>query len=89
MTSALRYGEFTTRSSRFVVMTDLSLNDIQVDKRINPSVVLINIKVSKTHQFRQDHTIRLGDRHLRSESPHARAAIFLNVVVPRTTLCAP
>ena len=56
----LRCGEFTTRSSCFDVRTDLSLNDIQVDKRINPTVVLINIKVSKTDQFRQGHTIRLG-----------------------------
>ena len=56
----LRCGEFTTNSSHFDVNTNLSLNDIQVDKHISPMVVLINIKASKTNQFRHGHVLHIG-----------------------------
>ena len=56
----LRCGEFTTQSAQFDPNINLSLTDIQVDKRINPAVVLINIKASKTDQFRKGHILRIG-----------------------------
>ena len=56
----LRCGEFTTKSSHFDINTSLSLADLQVDKHLNPSVMLLNIKASKTDQFRCGHTLRIG-----------------------------
>lgn len=37
----LRCGEFTTKTSHFDINTSLSLADLQVDKHLNPSVMLI------------------------------------------------
>ena len=34
--------------------------DLQVDKHLNPSVMLINIKASKADQFRRGHLLRIG-----------------------------
>ena len=56
----LRCGEFTTNSKEFDANTNLTVNDIQIDKHICPTVVLINIKASKTDQFRRGHVLRIG-----------------------------
>ena len=56
----LRCGEFTTSSGSFAPSTDLSLDDVQVDRTINPTVLLLRIKASKTDQFRKGHTVRIG-----------------------------
>ncbi len=36
------------------------MDDIQIDKHVNPKVIFLRIKCSKTDPFRQGHTIRLG-----------------------------
>lgn len=56
----LRCGEFTTTSPAFDPKIHLSVDDIQVDRSVNPTVVLLRIKASKTDQFRQGHTLRIG-----------------------------
>ena len=56
----LRSGEFTTKGKKFYSEIDLSLKDVQVDRRIDPWVLLVTIKCSKTDPFRKGHTIRLG-----------------------------
>ena len=59
----LRCGEFTTTSSSYDPNTHLSLADVKVNITINPTVVLLRIKSSKTDQFRKGHTIRMGATH--------------------------
>ena len=59
----LRCGEFTTTSSSYDRNTHLSLADVKVNITINPTVVLLRIKSSKTDQFRKGHTIRMGATH--------------------------
>ena len=56
----LRSGEFTTPTSKFDSRVHLALQDIQIDRHINPTVIFLRIKCSKTDPFRQGHTIRLG-----------------------------
>lgn len=55
----LRSGEFTT-SDKYDAKIHLSLADVSVDQRINPKVLLLRIKASKTDQFRVGHTVRIG-----------------------------
>ena len=38
----------------------LSVDDVQIDKHVNPKVIFLRIKCSKTDPFRQGRTIRLG-----------------------------
>ena len=54
----LRSGEFATGSS-YDPKIHLSLADISVDRTINPQVLLLHIKASKTDQFRKGHTLRI------------------------------
>ncbi len=56
----LRCDEFTTNSKEFDTNTNLTVNDIQIDKHICPTVVLINIEASKTDQFRRGHVLCIG-----------------------------
>ncbi len=56
----LRSGEFTTPNSTFDARAHLSVDDVQIDKHVNPKVIFLRIKCSKTDPFRQGHTIRLG-----------------------------
>ena len=56
----LRSGEFTTPHSRFDSRIHLALADVQIDKHINPKVIFLHIKCSKTDPFRQGYTIRPG-----------------------------
>jgi hypothetical protein len=51
--------KFMTNSSHFHVNTNLSSNNIKVNKRISPTVVLINMKALKTDQFRHGHVLRI------------------------------
>ena len=44
----LRCGEFTTSSSQFDINTNLAVHDLQIDRQDNPTLVLLNIKASKT-----------------------------------------
>ena len=59
----LRCGEFTTTSPSYDPNPHLSLADVKVNITINPTVVLLRIKSSKTDQFRKGHTIRMGATH--------------------------
>ena len=54
----LRSGEFAMGSS-YDPKIHLSLADISVDRTINPQVLLLHIKASKTDQFRKGHTLRI------------------------------
>ena len=56
----LRSGEFTTSTSTYDATTHLSLADVKVDGIINPTVLYLRIKSSKTDQFRQGQTLRIG-----------------------------
>ena len=56
----LRSGEFTTPSSKFDSRIHLALSDVKIDKHINPKVIFLHIKCSKTDPFRQGSTICLG-----------------------------
>lgn len=56
----LRSGEFTTTNSNFDSRVHLAVDDVSVDKHVNPKVVHLRIKCSKTDPFRQGHTICLG-----------------------------
>ena len=56
----LRSGEFTTPTSKFDSRIHLSVADIHFDKRLDPKIIFLRIKCSKTDPFRQGHTIRLG-----------------------------
>ena len=56
----LRCGEFTTSSSQFDINTNLAVHDLQIDRQDNPTLVLLNIKASKTDQFRRGHVLRIG-----------------------------
>jgi hypothetical protein len=52
-------GEFTT-SDKYNPKIHLSLADFSVDQRINPKVLLLRIKASKTNQFWVGHSVRIG-----------------------------
>ena len=54
-----RSGEFTTNDA-YDPKIHLSLSDVAVDHAINPKVLLLHIKASKTDQFRAGHTLRIG-----------------------------
>ena len=57
----LRSSEFTVPSQKaFDPNTHLTLEDVAVDCRKSPKIVSIIIKLSKTDQFIQGHTIYLG-----------------------------
>ena len=56
----LRSGEFTTKTKTFDPETNLALSDIKVDRYIEPTVLLVSIKCSKTDPFRKGYTLRLG-----------------------------
>ena len=56
----LRSGEFTTPNSKFESRIHLAVDDLRIDKYVNPKVIFLHIKCSKTDPFRQGHTIRLG-----------------------------
>ena len=57
----LRSSEFKVPSQKaFDPNTHLTFDDVAVDCRDSPKIVSITIKLSKTNQFRQDHTIYLG-----------------------------
>lgn len=56
----LRSGEFTTSTSSYDATTHLSLADVKVDRIVNPTVLYLQIKSSKTDQFRKGQTIRIG-----------------------------
>ena len=56
----LRCGEFTTSSSQFDINTNLAVHDPQIDRQDNHTLVLLNIKASKTDQFRRGHVLRIG-----------------------------
>ena len=57
----LRVGEFTASGvSRFDDKVHLSISDISVDHLDAPSMVLINLKQSKTDQLRKGVTVVLG-----------------------------
>ena len=56
----LRSGEFTTSNSNFDSRIHLTLADVQIDKNVDPKVIFVRIKCSKTDPFRQGYTIRLG-----------------------------
>lgn len=57
----LRSGEFTVAShTSFNHDLHLSIDDIQVDRRHSPNFMLVNIKASKTEQFRKGVTLRLA-----------------------------
>lgn len=60
---SLRAGECTTESASFDSARHLALDDVQVDRSTNPSVVYINIKVSKTELFRKGYLLRIGATH--------------------------
>lgn len=55
----LRFGEFTT-NDKYNPKIHLSLSDAVVDQTINPKVLFLRIKASKTDQFRVGHTLRIG-----------------------------
>lgn len=57
----LRSSEFTVpNATAFSSHLHLSVNDITVDQRVNPSQIQVNIKVSKTDPFRHGCVIALG-----------------------------
>ena len=56
----LRCGEFTTNSPNFDQKFHLSLEDVQVDRSINPTVLFLRLKTSKTDPFRKGRTLRIG-----------------------------
>ena len=56
----LRSGEFTTPNSKFDSRIHLAVDDLRIDKHVNPKVIFLHLKCSKTDPFRQGHTIRLG-----------------------------
>jgi hypothetical protein len=55
----LHSGKFTTNET-YDSQIHLSLSDISVDQRSNPTVILLHIKASKTDQFRAGHVLRIG-----------------------------
>ena len=55
----LRAAEFTTNGT-YDPTIHLSLTDVSVDRRSNPTVVCLRIKASKTDQFRKGHVLRIG-----------------------------
>ena len=65
----LRSGEFTTSNSNFDSRIHLTLADVQIDKNVNPKVIFVRIKCSKTDPFREGYTIR--QRHLRGQGASA------------------
>ena len=97
----LRCGEFTTKASHVDINTSLSLADLQVHKHLNPSVMLINIKPSKTDQFRRGHLLRIGASgthicavralmnylHHRGDSPGPLFLLQNGHPLSRTTFC--
>ena len=57
----LRSSEFTVpNANAFSPYLHLSVNDITVDRRVDPSQIQVNIKVSKTDPFRHGCIIALG-----------------------------
>jgi hypothetical protein len=57
----LRSSEFTVpNATAFSSHLHLSVNDVTVDQRVDPSQIQVNIKVSKTDPFRQGCIIALG-----------------------------
>ena len=57
----LRSSEFTVpNANAFSPYLHLSANDITLDRRVDPSQIQVNIKVSKTDRFRRGCIIALG-----------------------------
>ena len=56
----LRSGEFTTTTNKFDARIHMALDDVEIDRYENPSVMFVRIKCSKTDPFRKGHTLRLG-----------------------------
>ena len=56
----LRCSEFTVPSSGFILATHLTPSDVLTDKIPFPDSLMINIKKSKTDQFKRGLTIVLG-----------------------------
>ena len=57
----LRCSEFTAPSSGFIPDTHLTPSDVLIDKMPFPDSLMINIKKSKTDQFKRGFTIVLGN----------------------------
>ena len=53
----LQCREFTTSSSQFDINMNLAVHDLKIDRQDNPTLVLLNIKASKTDQFRRRHVL--------------------------------